>query len=425
MFIPGVEKIGSFSQNAIVTVISITINSCFCSENCAQQPIAETVNIDNIKAVQLYQQGKPLSYPIINLFTPEKLLLSFDYLAEDQAEFYYRIQLCNADWTHSDMFYSDFIDGYQEHHFEGTKPSFNTQVHYFHYQLVLPNSNTSFLLSGNYVVEVFRPDNPDLSLFTKRFFVVNNICKVEPLKDTRVEGYEDQQVEFAVSTESGDEPISAIVYQNLRWDISSGLVNADYADFERYTFSYNKSLLFPAGNEFMGFDFKDLDFVSIEVDKIEYEPPYHWVTLKPAESKKAYFYSKDLNGRYFIKNNKAFESGTEEEYCYVKFTANAPFLTSVESLYVVGDFNQWQTNDANKLVFNGELLRYECDLLLKQGYYNYAIVNQHTQTGTKHNFAGNFNETENDYVIFIYRYSRKLRYDELIGATVTNTREQK
>ena len=60
--------------------------------------------------------------------------------------------------------------------------------------------------------------------------------------------------------------------------------------------------------------------------------------------------------------------------------------------------------------------------MLKQGFYNYQYVLLPTRTtNTANDVEGNFADTENDYIIYVYHRGRSSRYDRLIGITIVNT----
>ena len=66
---------------------------------------------------------------------------------------------------------------------------------------------------------------------------------------------------------------------------------------------------------------------------------------------------------------------------------------------------------------------YLADVLLKQGFYNYAfaLVSNKDKSVTFSKTEGNWHETENDYTILIYYRSFGDRYDRLVGAYTFNS----
>jgi len=131
----------------------------------------EMVVDQNIKTVQLYREGWPLSYPVTRLYEDVPLVLEFDDLSKEQPTFLYKVIHCNADWTLSELTEQEYLEGYSENEITGGTPSFNTYYSYLHYTLNLPNENTRLTVSGNYLLVVYRDWDPDQVVFTKRFMV--------------------------------------------------------------------------------------------------------------------------------------------------------------------------------------------------------------------------------------------------------------
>jgi hypothetical protein len=74
----------------------------------------DEVFADNIMTVQLHVKGWEMSYPVIELGSRDELVLSFDDLDGDIKNYQYTIIHCNADWTRSTLFQSDYMDGFYE-----------------------------------------------------------------------------------------------------------------------------------------------------------------------------------------------------------------------------------------------------------------------------------------------------------------------
>ena len=106
-------------------------------------------------------------------------MLEFDDLSRDQPTFLYKVIHCNADWTLSDLTEQEYLEGYPENEIPGGDPSFNTYYTYLHYTLQIPNENTRLLVSGNYLLVVYRDRNPDDVVFTKRFMVTEGRVNIE------------------------------------------------------------------------------------------------------------------------------------------------------------------------------------------------------------------------------------------------------
>ena len=96
---------------------------------------------------------------VITLGTDDWVTISFDHFTHDYHRFTYRIVHCNADWTPSDLFEVDYMDGFNDQPIEDYDNSLNTTMLYTHYRLDLPNDNIQFKASGNYRVEIYLDDD--------------------------------------------------------------------------------------------------------------------------------------------------------------------------------------------------------------------------------------------------------------------------
>ena len=92
---------------------------------------------------------------VITLGTDDWVTISFDHFTHDYHRFTYRIVHCNADWTPSDLFEVDYMDGFNDQPIEDYDNSLNTTMLYTHYRLDLPNDDIQFKASGNYRVEIY------------------------------------------------------------------------------------------------------------------------------------------------------------------------------------------------------------------------------------------------------------------------------
>src|SRR6266496_2783800 len=110
---------------------------------------------DNIKTVILSPVGFEMTSPIIRLNTEDKLLLQFDDLDKDVKDYYYTLIHCTAQWTPSDLLYSQYLSGFPDDRITDYSFSFNTLQAYTHYRLIFPNSNLIPTVSGNYLLLVF------------------------------------------------------------------------------------------------------------------------------------------------------------------------------------------------------------------------------------------------------------------------------
>jgi hypothetical protein len=132
-------------------------------------------------------------------------------------------------------------------------------------------------------------------------------------------------------------------------------------------------------------------------------------------------YYEDLNGKYAIQAERTNNPDTEADYVYVHFVLHAPQPFADVQVYVVGDFCNYAYSIENLMRYNRDKQQYEATIMLKQGYYNYRYALLSSKITDDHRLEGNFFDTENDYLIYIYHRGRSVRYDRLIGVQIVNT----
>jgi len=389
---------------------------------------------EKIKTVQLYKEGWNLSYPIIKLNSDEKLILHFDLLGDQAETYYYKFVHCSKDWKKSDIFQTDFIDGYAENPIEDYQNSFNTTVEYIHYKLIFPNDRVSIKLSGNYILYIYPVEKPDEPAITQRFIITEDAVKFEisahrPMMTS--DNNTHQQIDFTANY-SGltlSDPfrnVYAFILQNGRWDNAKRNLKPDF--FGNNELKYNSlsdKNIFQGGNEYRYFDIKSIRYLTEYVKRIDYVSPNYNVSLAPSENRefKPYFYWQDFNGKYYIAFQEGKKPDIDADYVNVYFTLPYRENISGGNMYVSGNLNNWAFDKNNLMIYNSERKEYECTMLLKQGWYNYeyAFLKDGLKDGTASLFEGSHYETENDYIVLMYYRNPRDRYDRVIGSVITNT----
>jgi hypothetical protein len=392
---------------------------------------------EKIKTVQLFKEEWNLSYPLMKLNSSDRLVLHFDLLGDEPEAFYYSFIHCDKDWKRSDIFPTDYLEGFPENQIEEYKSSFNTKVNYYHYKVTFPNDRISIKLSGNYILIVYPAGEPEKPVLTKRFLVTEDAAKVQAnahrpqLTDYYNTG---QQVDFTVNY-SGlriNDPyndLSSFILQNGQWTNAKTNLKPDMVGNNELKFnSLSTKNIFPGGDEFRYFDIKSIRYQSEFIRKIDFVGNNYHVFLFPSENKefKPYFYMHDFNGKYYIAIQEGRDMDTEADYLYVYFTLPSKYAFTGGKMYVSGALNNWDFNKENVMTYDSEKSEYQCTMLLKQGWYNYEyiFIKDGEKTGEPSLFEGNHYETENDYLILVYYRNTGDRYDKLVGSFVTNSSKQ-
>lgn len=387
-----------------------------------------------IKSARIHREEWNLSYPVIDLNSNDKLLLHFDLLDDKTETFYYTFIHCDKDWNQSQIFDTDYLDGFSENRIENYELSFNTTVNYIHYSVTFPNEYVSFKISGNYLVKVYPYGDTDNPVLVKRFMISENNSHISatPMRSKLADSYlTGQQIDFIIDHSSMElqNPYNNIfcsLLQNGRWDNARMNLTADFTG--NFTLEYNDlsaNNIFPGGSEFRYFDIKSLRYLSEYVKNIEHRYGYGHVNLYPSKSRgsRQYFYNQDFNGKYYIAHQEGVDPNSDADYVWVYFTLPSNFPVLNGDVYIFGELSRWEFNSDNRMFYNPETHTYEGSLLLKQGWYNflYVVKSGDGSVASLAEFEGNHYETENDYLILCYYRDPMERYDRLIGHKVVNT----
>lgn len=422
----------------ILILVSLLLMPFLCGAQ-EEIPNIDHVYRPSIHTVQLYKEGFEMSAPIIRLNSTERLVLSFDDLTEDQVQFHFTIRHCALDWTTTpDLLPSDYINGVDEDDITGPEFSFNTTVPYIHYTLTFPTKLMQPRISGNFLLIVYSSDplQPDL---TCRFMVVEPSTVGIDAEVTQSDRMEDrfthQQVNFKVNMAGfplmdPKREVKVVVLQNDRWD------NALYAGAPRFVrgneldYYYDEHNSFPGGNEFRSLDLKSLRTQSMRVRRIDWDGTNWqvWMLEDVNRSAKNYVTDPDINGRMLIKSDdNASRSDLESDYAWVHFIFpfNAP-VTGMK-VYLFGALTGRTLGPSNEMVFNPVTRKYELDLFLKQGFYNYMyLTSQPGQDVADCSLTeGSHWETENQYMILVYLHELGGLYDRLVAVRDVNSRDRK
>lgn len=394
--------------------------------------IYDDVDYESLVAlVQVYPVNEntqaSLSYPVISLNDPG-IYLSFDLMEENATYLNARLVHCNANWEPSILTDIQYLNVYNEFTINQYNYSANTRIPYVHYYTTLPTP----AVSGNYLVVVYRNNDKEDLIFTRRFSVFQQKTTIDSeitQSSIVAKRIQNQQVRFAVSYEGlGNvnplREIKAVLLQNHNWnmaltDLKPTLMRPDQNFLEYHHFNGENN--FPGGNEFRYFDLRSIDYRGMNVSNIRKEEDKVQAFLGQDKPRADLAYSQlnqDLNGRYYLQNTDPNDSELQSEYVEVFFSLLSERLDG--KVYIFGQFNNWALNAANQMRFDPETQSYRGKLWLRQGYYDYAYW---IQSDTRPGYAieGSFYQTENNYEILIYYRDPFKNYDELIGYQLTSS----
>src|ERR1017187_7890844 len=237
-----------------------------------------------------------------------------------------------------------------------------------------------------------------------------------------------QEINFNINTNNLSiidpfSEIKTVVKQNWRWDNEITTLKPTYVRNQSLIFDYQEGNLFDAGNEFRPFDIRDLRYKGIGVRSFSFDSLYN-VYLYPDEDRSytAYSVITDQDGSFTITDASNGDASTTADYAMVHFKLSPTYIDDGNGgdIYIFGGLSNWQLEKRFKMEYNPRF-GYECNVLLKQGFYDYQYVRVKDGKIDPSEFEGNHWETENSYTVFVYYHPPSVYGDMLIGILRLNT----
>jgi hypothetical protein len=406
------------------------------SVSYAQELVYDNYIYDTqVQSVIFSKAGVDDRFPIMTLNSGEQLQLGFDVLGNRNEYFQYSLTHCDANWNPTPMGQNEYINGLTIDNISDFRFSTNTYVKYVHYNLILPNENMKPRFAGNYLLKVFRNFDEEELVLTRRMMVLNpNVTidgRVQPASLAQYR-FTKQEIQFNINYKGYNIPnpfgdVSVVITQNGRWDNAiRGLKPQFIAD---NVLQYNSldQAMFPGGNEFRFFDFRSLRTLSPNVRSKTFDSVYH-VILNYDESRgsKQYFQYLDNNGRRILGNKDGMNPDLDGDYAWVNFYLSSMNPLQDGDVYVFGEFTDWKLLPRYKMSYNKNRGRYDLEVQLNQGRYEYiyAVKNETTGQPDEVSLEGSSSNTENEYLILVYHKNIQYKYDELVGVRKLSTNSQ-
>ena len=400
-----------------------------------EAPIGDHVHKPSVRTVQLFKEGFELAPPIIELGGQEAVVLRFDDLDPDPEYLSYTLVHCDAHWHPTDLLPGQYLTGAISDHLPPARQSFNTLQPFLQYEVRIPNEVLRIGRSGNYLLKVFRDNDENDLVLTRRMMVYEQKVHIDAsVKASRQVDMRDvaQQVDLVVRhaelpVQDPFGEIHVALLQNMRWDdLRTGLTPRFMRGHE-LVYDFPEQGLFMGGNEYRNFDLKDLRIATQHVARIEPgagEGVYHAHLLpEPKRNTRVYLDHPDLNGRFFVRNDFFDGDPVGADYVMVHFTLSLP-APLPQDIHVFGAFSDWRCTKENRMTWDPGHKAYRAAILLKQGFYDYAYATlpRGSSTADITTVEGSHFQTENDYLVLVYFTDRMQRCDRLVGMRFLNSR---
>ncbi len=378
-----------------------------------------------IKTVQCYPVGKPFAEPVIELGSGQQLIFSFDDLSQEQNSYTYKIVHCDPDWNPSGLSPFNYLSGFFSNPLEDYEYSYNTQVEYTHFSLLIPNDEIGIKISGNYILQVFNDNYPDSVVIAQRFSVLENQVAISAAIVNATNPsllYTSQQLNFSVTY--GNLPVYNPV-KDVRVYVTQNQDPNSRRDFEPAFVRQNQLVygdgtnnVFDGLSPFRNFQCSSFVYYTQYVKDVLKGPDglYNFI-LQPGVVPQRYVPLSDKDGNYYIEAENVQNRSLEADYVVAHFAILYPQPIPGAEVFIYGKFADWQFSPVLKMTYDSKNKAYVGEAELKQGYYDYmyAVVPEANKKIDLVTLQNNFYQTPNQYQIRFYFYYSNLMCFRFVG----------
>jgi len=376
-----------------------------------------------IASLQVVAGDDWLSPPIIDLDGGVPLNISFDDMTHEYHRYAYRLEHCEADWTTSkEIFQSDYCEGFADGNtIDDITESINTNTHYTHYEMQLPNDKCRMKMSGNYRLTIYDENSSEVAA-TVCFMVVEQLMDLQINATTNTDidtnGAHQQigmQIQYGdIKVNNPRTEVKTIVMQNGRWD--NAVINAEpqYYMTNGLRWEHNRQLIFNGGNEYRKFETLSVSHPTMGIETVEWDGSNYHAYPWTDEPRPSYVYDEDANGAIYIRNSDNVENEYASEYVLVHFRLMSPKQGG--DIFINGVWTNDRFLTQYQMEYNYLSKCYEKTVMLKQGYYSYQyLLDKGDGRFVPLPSEGNFYQTENQYQLLVYYKGAGQRTDQLVG----------
>lgn len=409
---------------------SLALALCAVTAVGAATDTSERIFDRRFRTLKVETADNFMAPPVIRMGTDDRITIKFDEIGEDNSYLEYRLIHCNADWQPSRLIESEYVSGFNSQRIEDFAFSSSTFVHYVNYLITLPNDDMRILHSGNYLLQVYDPDDPETTLLQARFSVSEGSAFTSGGVTSRTDmGHNTrwQQLDLMVDCEGVGavnpyQDITVEVSQNMRPGTRRTLRSPLRVDGSRAIYEHLPDLVFPASNEYRRFESVSNNFPGMHVDSLRYMGSNYHVWLKPdfERASAEYSFDRTQHGRFKVHEYNATDPDIGADYITVHFLLDSPEFPDAE-VYVDGEFAHGHYDASNRMTYDRGLGAYTAAIPLKQGAYNYQYVLRRRGDSAPPSPApieGDKYETENEYDVMIWYRPPGARADRLVSSAV-------
>ena len=379
---------------------------------------------EEIRTVQLYRGTDERNFPITALRSGDPLTLEFDLMQQKGQPLSVYFYHADRSWTR-DLSPTQFLESYHNDKLLDYRQSQGTVVPYVHYEYRFPNDDIRFRLSGNYILRVTKQGQPEAVLFERAFFVTDDTGSLqigtEPIP---VPGQRQQSVrpvaQFTPPSALGGDPFGYTVcfVRNGRLPDTRCEDRPLVGQQPKLVFELDRSRAFDPTTADYTVDLGNLRAGRGVENTNRTVTPFQ-VLLEPDY---AQFSGRDLdaslNGQIVVR--AALDSyanpALRAEYVRTTFAFVPPNEQPLSGdVKVAGSFSGMDPGRGTRMQWQPGRRRYEGDVLLKQGRYQYfySASDPLLQRAIQQSQL----RRQNTFIAFMYYRDPSQRTDRLLRVT--------
>lgn len=381
----------------------------------------------NLRSLQIYNSTDPCRLPIIPLGGSQQIIVSFDDLRPELSTYYFQVVHCNSQWKSSGLASMEYMEGFDNGEITDYASSMNVTTLYTNFRITLPNEDFRLKLSGNYAVLISSQQDFEQPDAVVCFSIAENLVDISgKVTSNTTQGINGayQQLNFEIKSpdyyiESPRDELKVVVMQNNRQDNKVENLQSTYFSQKEQRYFDVPSLTFQGGNSYRILDISSPYIYGSGIERIDYVDTAYQVELMPIEKRNNQGYSSlpDADGCFLIHSQEEEDASIAADYMMVHFSVPMENPYFDQSVYLLGTFFQTNLLDQGKMRYDFDKKAYVKTVRMKQGGYNYMFA---TRKKNQTNYdlqaiEGNFWQTQNTYVVYVYQRKFGARYDQLIG----------
>lgn len=404
--------------------------------------LRDSVADPRVHSVSLSPVQWSMAAPIVSL-SGGRLRLTFDYLGHSPGWLRYRFVRCEKDWRRSDVMPVEYLAGFELNTVSGYTPSVGATPDYTHYELIFPNRDVQFKLSGNYVIQVLDPYDDSVVLLQRQFALSEESLSAElstsgcsddnfvesTALELKVDGRALARAPGQItvySKQSWYDPR----YQELRYERTAGWENWAFGSL----FTLRRNGIWNNGAPWRVLDIRSFDLPGTGVERIRSVGGEFHVEATPGEPNSRWSSprTQGLKGYYSYGEARGGEMRSDAEvtasYAYVYFAFKPDGMGSsfapleaviLEIPGVVGAAR------GVAMRYSEARGQYEATLYMKQGVYSYRYVALTPRGKDYLRLEGSYAETKNEYHFLCYLRGDSDRTDRLVAHIVTGNEKRR